>query len=100
MKRGSTLVTVCTSIIAAAMTTTAIADPCGMVPPVHAGADIPIAHVCEQKTSVFFKGGGETVISMFYRQFGSMNGFLRGIHRSDDRCFSMDRYEGIDCDSE
>ena len=31
-------------------TTTALADPCGMVPPVYVGDDIPIARVGEQKT--------------------------------------------------
>lgn len=45
-----------------ALTATAIADPCGMVPPVYVGDDIPIARVGEQKTYVFFKEGVETVV--------------------------------------
>jgi hypothetical protein len=45
-----------------ALTATAIADPCGMVPPVYVGDDIPIARVGEQKTYVFFKDGVETVV--------------------------------------
>jgi hypothetical protein len=38
------------------------ADPCGMVPPVYVGDDIPIARVGAQKTYVFFKDGVETVV--------------------------------------
>ena len=44
------------------VTATAIADPCGMVPPVYVGDDIPIARVGEQKTYVFVKDGVETVV--------------------------------------
>ena len=40
----------------------ASADPCGMVPPVYVGDDIPIARVGEQKTYVFYKDGVETVV--------------------------------------
>jgi hypothetical protein len=39
-----------------------LADPCGMVPPVYVGNDVPIARVGEQKTYVFFKDGVETVV--------------------------------------
>ena len=38
------------------------ADPCGMVPPVYVGDDVPIARIGEQKTYVFFKDGVETVV--------------------------------------
>ena len=38
------------------------ADPCGMVPPVYVGDDVPIVRVGEQKTYVFFKDGVETVV--------------------------------------
>ena len=41
---------------------TVMADPCGMVPPVYVGDDVPIARVGEQKTYVFFKDGVETVV--------------------------------------
>ena len=39
-----------------------LADPCGMVPPVYIGDDVPIVRVGEQKTYVFFKEGVETVV--------------------------------------
>jgi hypothetical protein len=38
------------------------ADPCGMVPPVYVGNDVPIARVGEQKTYVFYKDGIETLV--------------------------------------
>jgi hypothetical protein len=56
--RPSSLAAICFFALAA----TAIADPCGMVPPVYVGDDIPIARVGEQKTYVFFKDGVETVV--------------------------------------
>jgi hypothetical protein len=56
--RTTSFVTICFF----ALTATAIADPCGMVPPVYVGDDIPIARVGEQKTYVFFKDGVETVV--------------------------------------
>jgi hypothetical protein len=51
-----------TFILVVALTQAAMADPCGMIPPVYVGDDIPIARVGEQKTYVFFKEGVETVV--------------------------------------
>lgn len=42
--------------------TPAVADPCGMVPPVYAGRQIPITRIGEQKTYVFYKQGVETIV--------------------------------------
>ncbi len=39
------------------VSSTAWADPCGMVPPVYVGDDIPIARIGEQKTYVFYQPG-------------------------------------------
>ena len=39
---------------------TALADPCGMVPPVYVGEGPPIMRVGAQKTYVFYKDGVET----------------------------------------
>jgi len=38
------------------------ADPCGMVPPVNVGVEVPIKRVGEQKTYVFYKDGVETFV--------------------------------------
>jgi hypothetical protein len=40
----------------------ALADPCGMVPPIVVGVDVPITRVGLQKTYVFFKDGIETFV--------------------------------------
>jgi len=40
----------------------AIADPCGMVPPVYTGNDIPLARIGHQQTYVFYRGGVETFV--------------------------------------
>ena len=50
------------AILLLAIAVTANADPCGMVPPVYVGDDVPIVRVGEQKTYVFFKDGVETVV--------------------------------------
>ncbi len=41
---------------------TALADPCGMVPPIYLGDGPPIARVGDQQTYVFFKNGVETFV--------------------------------------
>ena len=38
------------------------ADPCGMVPPIYSGEQIPLARVGPQKTYVFYKDGLETIV--------------------------------------
>ena len=48
------LLTACSSI--------AEADPCGMVPPVYVGGNVPIARVGAQRTYVFYKDGVETFV--------------------------------------
>ena len=50
------------SLLFGVMASSVFADPCGMVPPVYVGNDIPIARVGEQKTYVFYKDGVETVV--------------------------------------
>ncbi len=37
------------------------ADPCGMVPPVYPGNDVPLARTGQQRTYVFYKDGIETI---------------------------------------
>ena len=49
-------------IIALMMSSSAQADPCGMVPPIYVGDQIPIARVGLQQTYVFYKDGLETVV--------------------------------------
>jgi hypothetical protein len=44
------------------LTQTAKADPCGMVPPVYPGEQVPLARVGEQKTYVFYQAGIETFV--------------------------------------
>jgi len=38
------------------------ADPCGMVPPIYTGQEVPIKRVGHQQTYVFFKDGVETFV--------------------------------------
>ena len=38
------------------------ADPCGMVPPIYNGDDIPITRIGEQQTYVCFRDGVETIV--------------------------------------
>ena len=55
--------TVAATVLALGTVTEALqADPCGMVPPIYVGNEIPIARVGEQKTYVFYKEGIETVV--------------------------------------
>jgi hypothetical protein len=42
--------------------TSALADPCGMVPPIYTGPGIPITRVGPQRTYVFYKEGVETYV--------------------------------------
>lgn len=48
--------------IASFCATPLLADPCGMVPPMYVGDDVPIAREGDQKTYVFFKDGIETCV--------------------------------------
>ncbi len=48
--------------VLAALIGSAAADPCGMVPPIYTGPDIPLVRVGEQKTYVFFQDGIETFV--------------------------------------
>ena len=41
---------------------TAVADPCGMVPPIYTGPGVPIARTGDQNTFVFYKDGVETFV--------------------------------------
>ncbi|MGB6041906.1 MAG: hypothetical protein WBF93_02000, partial [Pirellulales bacterium] len=52
------------TIVAVAMlgTSGALADPCGMVPPVYVGEGVPITRIGEQQTYVFYKNGVETFV--------------------------------------
>src|SRR2546427_4197938 len=49
-------------LFAVAVGSFAWADPCGMVPPIIVGVDVPITRVGLQKTYVFFKDGVETFV--------------------------------------
>ena len=50
------------AVLLLAIAVTANADPCGMVPPVFVGNEIPITRVGDQATYVFYKNGIETVV--------------------------------------
>lgn len=43
-------------------TSTALADPCGMVPPIYIQGNVPLARTGLQKTYVFYKDGVETFV--------------------------------------
>ncbi len=51
-----------TLLLCLAITATALADPCGMVPPIYVGNNVPIARVGEQQTYVFYQDGIETFV--------------------------------------
>ncbi len=50
------------ALLCLAITTAAQADPCGMVPPIYTGDQIPITRIGEQNTYVFYKDGVETFV--------------------------------------
>ncbi len=50
------------ALLCLAITTTAQADPCGMVPPIYTGDQVPITRIGEQNTYVFYKDGVETFV--------------------------------------
>jgi len=45
-----------------ALAQNATADPCGMVPPIYPGNEIPLARMGQQRTYVFYKDGIETIV--------------------------------------
>ncbi|MEK6237020.1 MAG: hypothetical protein N2C14_20115, partial [Planctomycetales bacterium] len=45
------------------ITSSAIADPCGMVPPIYQGAGTPISRQGEQITYVFYQNGVESCVN-------------------------------------
>ena len=49
-------------LVAVMPTSTAWADPCGMVPPIYLGDGLPIARIGVQKTFVFYKDGMESIV--------------------------------------
>ncbi len=51
-----------TALLCLAIAATAQADPCGMVPPIYSGDQIPITRIGEQNTYVFYKDGMETFV--------------------------------------
>ncbi len=55
----NTFVIVLLSVVAVQ---TASADPCGMVPPIYPGQEIPLARIGLQQTYVYYKGGVETFV--------------------------------------
>ena len=54
--------TLLSAVVTLAVAGTALADPCGMVPPVYVGDDVPIARIGIQKTYVFHRDGIETFV--------------------------------------
>ncbi|MGB6044488.1 MAG: DUF2330 domain-containing protein [Pirellulales bacterium] len=50
------------SVAAMLAASVALADPCGMIPPVYLGDGVPIARIGEQKTYVAYKDGIETFV--------------------------------------
>ncbi len=59
--RGS-LLCVAATMTAIVITSLAIADPCGMVPPIYDGNSSPITRIGLQKTYVFYNDGVETFV--------------------------------------
>ncbi len=51
-----------TILLCLAITTAAHADPCGMVPPIYTGSEVPITRIGEQNTYVFYKDGVQTIV--------------------------------------
>ena len=63
MKRNDRLTTLFLTLLTAlSPATPALADPCGMVPPIWLGDGAPITRVGVQKTYVFYKDGLETLV--------------------------------------
>jgi hypothetical protein len=50
------------AVVLALVTAEALADPCGMVPPIYTGPGVPITRVGPQRTYVFYKDGMETYV--------------------------------------
>ncbi|MCG8587550.1 MAG: DUF2330 domain-containing protein, partial [Pirellulales bacterium] len=50
------------TLVVSTIATAALADPCGMVPPVYTGPGTPITRIGEQQTYVFYKDGVETFV--------------------------------------
>ncbi|MCP3918052.1 MAG: DUF2330 domain-containing protein [bacterium] len=57
-----TLTTIMAWLVAFAPTLPALADPCGMVPPIYLGQGRPIERIGVQKTYVFYKDGIESIV--------------------------------------
>ena len=51
-----------TILLCLTITASAQADPCGMVPPIYTGDQIPITRIGEQNTYVYYKDGIETFV--------------------------------------
>ncbi len=51
-----------TLLLCLALTSLAQADPCGMVPPIYTGDQVPLTRIGEQNTYVFYKDGVETFV--------------------------------------
>ena len=49
-------------VIACGLSNRAVADPCGMVPPIYTGPGVPIVRTGLQQTYVFYKDGVETFV--------------------------------------
>jgi hypothetical protein len=60
MRTRISLITVL--LVAGLASQRATADPCGMVPPIYTGQDVPLTRVGLQQTYVFYKDGVETFV--------------------------------------
>jgi len=79
-----------------AVVTPALADPCGMVPPIYPGENVPLVRVGDQQTYVFYKDGVESfVIRPGFRgkveEFGMLIPFPKppAIRKISDSVFSQ-----------
>ena len=61
-RRKSRTAAAITAVLVVSLANSAMADPCGMVPPIYTGPGTPIVRVGEQQTYVFYKDGVETFV--------------------------------------
>jgi len=62
MRTSILLVAVAFAACLSVLTQPALADPCGMVPPIYPGQEIPLARVGLQQTYVSYQDGMETIV--------------------------------------
>jgi hypothetical protein len=62
MSKQLLLPALCVALVIGSLSGSAVADPCGMVPPIHVTDNTSLVRVGDQQTYVFFKDGIETFV--------------------------------------